>query len=98
MHTPTDSRFPFLSPAIAAGFASQVWSSFDELRAVNTAGQTTFAPELDAAASRKLFRRWERAVAMCKGWLADEEAEEGKAEEAGEVKASAAKDEEASRL
>jgi glycerol kinase len=67
-----------LGAAIAAGFAVDVWKSFDELREVNTAGQTTFEPKMEAKASAKMFKRWERAVTMCKGWLAEyeEEAEE----------------------
>ena len=60
-----------LGAAIAAGFAVDVWKNFDELREVNTAGQTTFEPKLDAKASKKMFKRWERAVTMCKGWLAE---------------------------
>ena len=69
-----------LGAAIAAGFAVDVWKSFDELREVNTAGQTTFEPKMEGKASAKMFRRWERAVTMCKGWLAEYE-EEAKQEE-----------------
>lgn len=79
-----------LGAAIAAGFAVDVWKSFDELREVNTAGQTTFEPKMGERESRKMFRRWERAVTMCKGWLA--EYEEEAEEEAGE--ASSKKEEE----
>lgn len=87
-----------LGAAIAAGFAVDVWKTFDELKEVNTAGQTTFEPQLDAAASKKMFRKWERAVQMCKGWLAEEEAEEG-SPDAGEAQTNAAKEkEEASKL
>jgi glycerol kinase len=76
-----------LGAAIAAGFASGVWKDFAELREVNTAGQTTFEPKMDEASSKKMFKRWERAVSMCKGWLAEDEADE-----------SAKKDEEAAKL
>jgi glycerol kinase len=65
-----------LGAAIAAGFAVEVWKSFDELREVNTAGQTTFEPKMGAKESGRMFKRWERAVTMCKGWLAEYEAEE----------------------
>lgn len=65
-----------LGAAIAAGFAVDVWKSFDELREVNTAGQTTFTPKMDPKASEKMFKRWERAVTMCKGWLAEYDGEE----------------------
>jgi glycerol kinase len=65
-----------LGAAIAAGFAVEVWKSFDELREVNTAGQTVFEPKMEAKESGRMFKRWERAVGMCKGWLAEYEAEE----------------------
>jgi glycerol kinase len=58
-----------LGAAIAAGFAVGVWESFDELKNINTAGMTTFKPEISAEASQKKFKRWEKAVQMCKGWL-----------------------------
>lgn len=66
-----------LGAAIAAGFATGVWKSFDELKEVNTAGQTTFQPKMEAGESRRMLGRWERAVRMCKGWLAAEEEEKG---------------------
>ena len=85
-----------LGAAIAAGFAAKVWNSFDELKEVNTAGQTVFEPKMEAKASAKMFKRWERAVSMCKGWLAEDEKEEEDAKELkeeskkeGEVAASA---------
>ena len=31
---------------------------------------------MEAKDSRRMFKRWERAVTMCKGWLAEYEAEE----------------------
>lgn len=67
-----------LGAAIAAGFAVGVWKNFDELKNVNTAGQTTFEPKMEKAASAKLFKRWEKAVKMCAGWLAEEDEEEEK--------------------
>ena len=74
-----------LGAAIAAGFAVDVWKSFDELREVNTAGQTTFEPKMGEKESDKMFRRWERAVTMCKGWLAEYE-EEPSSEKGEEIK------------
>ena len=61
-----------LGAAIAAGFAVGVWKDFNELKEVNTAGQTTFEPKMDEANSKKMFKRWERAVQMSKGWLKEE--------------------------
>lgn len=65
-----------LGAAIAAGFAVGVWKDFDELKGVNTKGQTVFEPKLEVDKSKKMFQRWERAVGMCKGWLAEYEDEE----------------------
>jgi glycerol kinase len=67
-----------LGAAIAAGFAVKVWKTFDELKEVNTAGQTVFEPKMEAKQSKKLFQRWEKAVMMCKGWLAEEAEDEGR--------------------
>ena len=82
-----------LGAAIAAGFATGVWKNFDELKEVNTAGQTTFEPKMDEASSKKMFNRWEKAVQMCKGWLAEEEGEEGKPE-ANDTKENAGREQE----
>ena len=57
-----------LGAAIAAGFAVGVWESFEELKNINTAGVTTFKPKISAEESAKKFGRWEKAVAMCRGW------------------------------
>ena len=70
---PKMSETTALGAAIAAGFATGVWKSFEELKEVNTKGQITFEPKMDEASSKKMFKRWERAVRMCKGWLAEEE-------------------------
>lgn len=87
-----------LGAAIAAGFAAGVWKDFDELKEINTAGETKFEPVMEEVASKKLFKKWEKAVSMCKGWLAEEEAEAGHDAEASEIKESAKKDEENSKL
>ena len=88
-----------LGAAIAAGFATGVWKSFDELKEVNTAGQTIFESKMDAKDSKKMFKKWERAVSMCKGWLAEEEADNGHDDVAKDLKESAEQDkEEISRL
>lgn len=61
-----------LGAAIAAGFAVDVWKNFDELKEVNTFGQTVFEAQMDKESSAKMVKRWERAVQMCRGWTADE--------------------------
>jgi glycerol kinase len=57
-----------LGAAIAAGFAVGVWSTFEELKNVNTAGVTTFNPKISAEEKDKKFAKWEKAVNMCRGW------------------------------
>lgn len=66
--------------AIAAGLAADVWKTFDELTEVNFAEQTTFEPQTEAKACANMFKRWERAVNMCKGWLAEYEGEKQEAQ------------------
>ncbi|KAJ9630699.1 Glycerol kinase [Taxawa tesnikishii (nom. ined.)] len=61
-----------LGAAIAAGFAVDVWKDFAELKEVNTAGETRFEAEMDSKKSDKLFKRWEKAVNMTRGWTADD--------------------------
>jgi len=61
-----------LGAAIAAGFACGVWKSFDELREVNTKGETVFEREMDDKAADKMFKKWEKAVQMTRGWVETE--------------------------
>ena len=61
-----------LGAAIAAGFAVGVWENFDELKNINTAGLTKFEPKMSSEKSTKEFRRWEKAVQMCRGWTSDD--------------------------
>jgi glycerol kinase len=60
-----------LGAAIAAGFAVGVWSTFDELKNINTTGTTTFRPKVSKEQSGKMFGKWEKAVQMCRGWAED---------------------------
>ena len=61
-----------LGAAIAAGFAAGVWKDLDELKEINTAGETTFETQMDKDSTKKMLRRWEKAVSMCKGWVSDD--------------------------
>lgn len=56
-----------LGAAIAAGFAVDVWKNFDELKDINTTGNTVYTPEITEEASAKLFKQWTKAVRMCRG-------------------------------
>ncbi|KAL1297406.1 hypothetical protein AAFC00_004940 [Neodothiora populina] len=58
-----------LGAAIAAGFAVDIWSEFSELKAINQKDRTIFEPNTSPEESEKMFKKWERAVSMCRGWL-----------------------------
>lgn len=58
-----------LGAAIAAGFAVGVWKDFDELKEINQKDRTLFKPNISEEESAKLFKKWSRAVEMCRGWL-----------------------------
>ena len=58
-----------LGAAIAAGFAVDIWKEFDELKEINQKDRMTFQPNISKEESAKMFKRWGRAVEMCRGWL-----------------------------
>ena len=62
-----------LGAAIAAGFAVDVWKEFDELKDINREDRMVFQPQISSEASEKMYKRWEKAVEMSKGWLDSED-------------------------
>ena len=58
-----------LGAAIAAGFAVDVWKEFEELKEINREGRTVFHPSIGKEESARMYRRWERAVEMSRGWV-----------------------------
>ena len=58
-----------LGAAIAAGFAVDVWKEFEELENINRKDRMIFKPQMSKEASGKMYKRWERAVEMSRGWL-----------------------------
>ena len=62
-----------LGAAIAAGFAVGVWKGFDELKSTNRENRRIFRPERSEKESAMMFKRWTKAVTMCKGWIEEEE-------------------------
>lgn len=58
-----------LGAAIAAGFASGIWSSYEELRHMNRANRSVFKPYLSAQESALMYKQWTKAVEMSRGWL-----------------------------
>lgn len=57
-----------LGAAIAAGFAVGIWKEFTELKAINQKDRSRFEPDIGPEQSAKMFKKWRRAVEMCKGW------------------------------
>lgn len=58
-----------LGAAIAAGFAIDVWTEFEELKEINRADRMVFKPEIPKEQSDSMYRSWTKAVDMSKGWL-----------------------------
>ena len=58
-----------LGAAIAAGFAIDIWKEFNELRQINQEGRTKFQPGISEEERTRIFKKWSRAVEMCRGWL-----------------------------
>lgn len=65
-----------LGAAIAAGFAVGVWKEFDELKEINQRDRVIFKPNITPEESEKMFKKWERAVEMSRGWLTSDETNE----------------------
>lgn len=67
-----------LGAAIAAGLATGVWAELEDLKEVNQNGRKIFKPQIERERAAKLFRKWEQAVQMSRGWLNETyEEEEG---------------------
>lgn len=62
-----------LGAAIAAGFAVDLWKEFDELREINQKDRMIFEPNISKEESAKMFKKWGRAVEMCRGWVDTDE-------------------------
>lgn len=58
-----------LGAAIAAGLATGVWEQLEDLKGVNRKGRTIFHPQVDEDQRRRVRRKWEQAVEMCRGWV-----------------------------
>lgn len=63
-----------LGAAIAAGFAVDIWKEFEELKAINQKDRVIFSPDCTPEVSKKMFKKWSRAVEMSRGWLDPDEA------------------------
>ncbi|KAL1984205.1 hypothetical protein VTN96DRAFT_9339 [Rasamsonia emersonii] len=65
-----------LGAAIAAGLAVGLWRNFAELRDINRAGGAVFEPQISPEKGAEMFARWEKAVHMSKGWMAQDKEKE----------------------
>ncbi|KAH6843014.1 glycerol kinase-like protein [Chaetomium sp. MPI-CAGE-AT-0009] len=61
-----------LGAAIAAGLATGVWRTLEDLKEVNRNGRKIFQPQMEKAKAEKMFKRWEKAVEMSRGWVQEE--------------------------
>jgi glycerol kinase len=66
-----------LGAAIAAGFAIGIWKEFDELKEINKSDRKIFEPAISKNESAKMFKKWTRAVEMCRGWVDDDDSGDG---------------------
>ena len=62
-----------LGAAIAAGLAVDVWSGVEALSKIGCEDRTIFEPNPKERRTATMIRRWDRAVRMCKGWVAPHE-------------------------
>jgi glycerol kinase len=65
-----------LGAAIAAGFAVDIWEEFGELEKINTEDRAVFEPQMSKKKSDAMFKKWEQAVEMSKGWVLENSEEE----------------------
>lgn len=65
-----------LGAAIAAGLATGVWKELDDLNQVNRKNRKVFQPQVPRAKAEKMYKRWNQAVEMSKGWVLDNEDDE----------------------
>ena len=57
-----------LGAAIAAGFSIGIWDSFEEIKKTNQKDRKYFKPNITDHQRNEMFRKWSRAVEMCRGW------------------------------
>lgn len=60
-----------LGAAIAAGLATGVWASIEDLANINAEGRTVFEPQISKEERDAMRSQWEQAVNMSKGWVKD---------------------------
>lgn len=62
-----------LGAAIAAGLATGVWRELEDLSQINRKDRKVFEPKISREKGDKMFKRWNKAVEMSKGWVEDDD-------------------------
>ena len=70
-----------LGAAIAAGFAVGVWKNFDELKEINREERMYFKPGMSRRKADRMYKKWNKAVEMSRGWSGDDGEDEDGGEE-----------------
>lgn len=69
VHRPIMRETTALGAAMAAGFAAGVWKDVEELKTISREDHTVFQPQLSKTDSDYMYKRWEKAVEMSRGWM-----------------------------
>jgi glycerol kinase len=70
---PTMRETTALGAAIAAGLATGVWGELAELGGVDLGGKKVFEPEGGNGKKAKVYKKWQQAVEMSRGWVCAED-------------------------
>jgi glycerol kinase len=57
-----------LGAAIAAGLATGVWKSFDDLKHINASGRSIFQSHISEKKREKMYHGWKEAIKRSYGW------------------------------
>ena len=57
-----------LGAAIAAGLAAKFWDGVEDLKKANDENRTIFQPEMPKHLRNHMYKKWEKAVEMSRGW------------------------------
>ncbi|KAI5288296.1 hypothetical protein KEM54_005317, partial [Ascosphaera aggregata] len=79
---PSMHEITALGAAIAAGFAIKLWTNVADVRKLNASKRRVFTHRISHAQSERMYKKWSKAVEMCRGWVdADEIQQDAKEEE-----------------
>ncbi|KAI5297883.1 hypothetical protein KEM56_004464 [Ascosphaera pollenicola] len=81
---PSMHEITALGAAIAAGFAIKLWTSVEQVRKLNASKRRVFKPQVSLAQSERMYKKWTKAVEMCRGWVDADEDQASPEEEAEE--------------